>query len=187
VTLSYIRGLLRRNDVEQACGWNGFAGRSARTASGPRPKHLESVVRCRVRWLGIVQLAERQPCSRMLNSFGLRPHALPAACGCTMPSGAIQAGRRSCSCPPTPTRGSPTAGVLPLLPPRYHAFALDQRGHGDSERPACCYSVDDFAADVVAFLDAVRVERASLVGHSGAALSPGERQNSSLSASPAWC
>ena len=45
--------------------------------------------------------------------------------------------------------------VLPLLPPRYHAYALDQRGHGDSERPACCYSVEDFAGDVVAFLDAV--------------------------------
>jgi len=57
--------------------------------------------------------------------------------------------------------------VLPLLPARYHAYALDQRGHGDSERPACCYTIDDFAADVVAFLDAVGVEQAALVGHSG--------------------
>ncbi len=56
--------------------------------------------------------------------------------------------------------------VLPLLPVRYHAFALDQRGFGDSERPDCCYGIDDLAADVVAFLDAVSVERASLVGHS---------------------
>jgi non-heme chloroperoxidase len=60
--------------------------------------------------------------------------------------------------------------VLPLLPPRYHAYALDQRGHGDSERPECCYAVDDFAADVVAFLDAVGAERASLVGHSASCL-----------------
>jgi non-heme chloroperoxidase len=44
--------------------------------------------------------------------------------------------------------------VLPPLPGRYHAYALDQRGHGDSERPACCYAVEDFAGDVVAFLDA---------------------------------
>jgi non-heme chloroperoxidase len=57
--------------------------------------------------------------------------------------------------------------VLPLLPPRYHAYAVDQRGHGDSERPACCYTVEDFAGDVVAFLDAIGVERATLVGHSG--------------------
>jgi non-heme chloroperoxidase len=60
--------------------------------------------------------------------------------------------------------------VLPLLPARYHAYALDQRGHGDSERPACCYAVEDFAGDVVAFLDAVGIERASLVGHSGSCL-----------------
>jgi non-heme chloroperoxidase len=57
--------------------------------------------------------------------------------------------------------------VLALLPARYHAFALDQRGHGDSERPDCCYGVDDFAADTVAFLDAVSLQRAALVGHSG--------------------
>jgi len=57
--------------------------------------------------------------------------------------------------------------LLPLLSARYHAYAVDQRGHGDSERPACCYSVEDFAADAVAFLDAVGEERATLVGHSG--------------------
>jgi non-heme chloroperoxidase len=44
--------------------------------------------------------------------------------------------------------------VLALLPARYHAFALDQRGHGDSERPACCYGVDDSAAGLDAFLRA---------------------------------
>ena len=56
--------------------------------------------------------------------------------------------------------------VLPLLAPEYHAFAPDQRGHGDSERPECCYTVDDFAADVDAFMDAVGVDEATLVGHS---------------------
>jgi non-heme chloroperoxidase len=60
--------------------------------------------------------------------------------------------------------------ILPLLPAPYHAYALDQRGHGDSERPACCYTVDDFAADAVAFLDAAGIERATLVGHSGSCL-----------------
>jgi non-heme chloroperoxidase len=57
--------------------------------------------------------------------------------------------------------------LLPLLSARYHAYAVDQRGHGDSERPACCYTVEDFAADAVAFLDAVGRQRATLVGHSG--------------------
>ena len=31
--------------------------------------------------------------------------------------------------------------VLPLLSPEYDAFALTQRGHGDSDKPECCYTV----------------------------------------------
>jgi non-heme chloroperoxidase len=57
--------------------------------------------------------------------------------------------------------------LLPLLPTGYRAFAFDQRGHGDSERPDCCYEIADLVADAVAFLDAVNVERATVVGHSG--------------------
>src|SRR3712207_6289457 len=60
--------------------------------------------------------------------------------------------------------------VLPLLSPTYHAFALTQRGHGDSEKPACCYTVDDFAADVAAFMDAVGIDEATIVGASTGAL-----------------
>jgi non-heme chloroperoxidase len=56
--------------------------------------------------------------------------------------------------------------VLPLFGERYHAYVLDQRGFGDSGRPDCCYAIDDFAADVPAFLDAVGLERATIVGHS---------------------
>lgn len=41
--------------------------------------------------------------------------------------------------------------VLPLLPATYHVFALDQRGHGNSQRPAQGYAMADFAADVIAF------------------------------------
>ena len=56
--------------------------------------------------------------------------------------------------------------VMPLLSPAYHVYSIDQRGFGDSERPAAGYSIDRFAADIVAFLDAVGVGRATLVGHS---------------------
>lgn len=57
--------------------------------------------------------------------------------------------------------------VLELLPPdRYHAFAYDQRGFGDSQRPDHGYTIDDYAADAVAFLDAVDVAQATIVGHS---------------------
>jgi non-heme chloroperoxidase len=60
--------------------------------------------------------------------------------------------------------------VLPLLSSEYHAFALTERGHGDSEKPECCYTVDDYAADVDAFMDALGIESATLVGHSGGTL-----------------
>src|ERR671914_2550815 len=60
--------------------------------------------------------------------------------------------------------------VLPLLSPEHHAFALTQRGHGDSERPECCYTPDDFAADVDAFMDTVGIEEATVVGASTGAL-----------------
>jgi non-heme chloroperoxidase len=60
--------------------------------------------------------------------------------------------------------------VLPLLSTEYHAFAPDQRGHGNSEKPDCCYTADDYAADVAAFIDAVRVENATLVGDSSEGL-----------------
>src|ERR687894_2142466 len=56
--------------------------------------------------------------------------------------------------------------VLPLLSPEYDAFALTQRAHGDSDKPECCYTVDDYAADVDAFMDALGIERATVVGAS---------------------
>ena len=60
--------------------------------------------------------------------------------------------------------------LLPLLSPEYHAFALTQRGHGDSDKPQCCYTPVDFAADVDAFMEAVGIEEATLVGASTGAL-----------------
>jgi non-heme chloroperoxidase len=60
--------------------------------------------------------------------------------------------------------------VLPLLSPEYHAFAPDQRGHGDSDKPECCYTVDDYAADVDAFMEVVGIEETTLVGDSSGGL-----------------
>jgi non-heme chloroperoxidase len=77
--------------------------------------------------------------------------------------------------------------VLPLLPARDHAYALDQRGHGDSERPACCYTVDDFAADAVAFLDATGIERATWSAIRGAASPPGGWRRPIPNGSSGWC
>jgi pimeloyl-ACP methyl ester carboxylesterase len=56
--------------------------------------------------------------------------------------------------------------VLPHLPASIHAFALTQRGHGDASQPATGYGIREFAADVVGFMDATRLRRVVLVGHS---------------------
>ncbi len=56
--------------------------------------------------------------------------------------------------------------VLPHLPESIRAFALTQRGHGGSSRPEMGYRFHDFAADVAAFMDALHLEAAVVVGHS---------------------
>jgi pimeloyl-ACP methyl ester carboxylesterase len=58
------------------------------------------------------------------------------------------------------------APVLDRLPPGVRAIVPSQRGHGDSERPSCCYAFPDLAADAVALLDALGIPRAAVVGHS---------------------
>jgi pimeloyl-ACP methyl ester carboxylesterase len=56
--------------------------------------------------------------------------------------------------------------VLQLLPPFVHAFAVSQRGHGDSSRPASGYRYADMSADLLAFMDAMGLRTATIVGHS---------------------
>lgn len=55
---------------------------------------------------------------------------------------------------------------LPLLSDKFHAYAIDQRGHGDSSKPACCYRAQDFSDDLAAFMDALGIRKATVVGHS---------------------
>jgi non-heme chloroperoxidase len=56
--------------------------------------------------------------------------------------------------------------ILESLPEGFHAYAVDQRGFGASDRPDRGYTIDDYAADAVAFLDAVGIAEATVVGHS---------------------
>jgi non-heme chloroperoxidase len=56
--------------------------------------------------------------------------------------------------------------LLAKLPTWVRAFALSQRGHGDSSKPASGYGLRDLALDVVDFLDALALRRAVLAGHS---------------------
>jgi pimeloyl-ACP methyl ester carboxylesterase len=53
------------------------------------------------------------------------------------------------------------------LSDRYHVFALDQRGHGDSEwSRELDYSIGAKAADALAFIDQERLTAPVVVGHS---------------------
>lgn len=56
--------------------------------------------------------------------------------------------------------------VLPHLPPSLRVLAPTQRGHGDAPQPATGYEPRDFARDAAAFLDALDVPAAVIVGHS---------------------
>ena len=55
--------------------------------------------------------------------------------------------------------------VLPLMPSELRIVAPDMRGHGDSERPATGYRLDDLADDVLRMMDALQIPKAVLVGH----------------------
>lgn len=56
--------------------------------------------------------------------------------------------------------------LRPLLPSALHVIAVDQRGHGNASKPPEGYSLGSLAADVVAFLDALDLPSAVLVGSS---------------------
>ncbi|MGE3275929.1 MAG: alpha/beta fold hydrolase [Vicinamibacterales bacterium] len=58
------------------------------------------------------------------------------------------------------------ARVMPMLPQAYRVIAIDQRGHGHSDRPRDGYSMPQMARDAVQLLDALGIERAVVVGHS---------------------
>ena len=56
--------------------------------------------------------------------------------------------------------------VMPLMPPQFRVIALDLRGHGDSDRPAGGYRIEDLAGDVLLLMDALKIPSAMIVGHS---------------------
>jgi pimeloyl-ACP methyl ester carboxylesterase len=55
--------------------------------------------------------------------------------------------------------------VLNQLPKEYHAFALDQRGHGRSDRPGS-YKLTEFVEDIYAFSQELGIGQFTYVGHS---------------------
>ena len=56
--------------------------------------------------------------------------------------------------------------TAPLLSGRFRVFALDQRGHGLSDKPEGGYDFASITGDVAAFVQALGLQRPALVGHS---------------------
>lgn len=56
--------------------------------------------------------------------------------------------------------------TLKHLPPSIHAFAVSQRGHGNSDRPAAGYHPKDFAADIADFIKQQKLGAVIIAGHS---------------------
>ena len=56
--------------------------------------------------------------------------------------------------------------VFPLIPHRYHVYAITLRGHGLSDHPASGFSAADFAADILDFIEQKNLHHVTLVGHS---------------------
>lgn len=53
-----------------------------------------------------------------------------------------------------------------FLAPRFRVLALDQRGHGLSDKPDDGYDFESVSGDLLAFVEVLRLERPALVGHS---------------------
>jgi pimeloyl-ACP methyl ester carboxylesterase len=75
-------------------------------------------------------------------------------------------------------RGSPvlllhgytdSSRVWTILAPqlaRHRLIIPDQRGHGASDAPACCYNMHQYADDARLLLDSLGIERTAVAGHS---------------------
>jgi pimeloyl-ACP methyl ester carboxylesterase len=56
--------------------------------------------------------------------------------------------------------------IAPPLAEQFHVRALDQRGHGQSDKPDTGYDFATIAADVDALLDQLQIAQTTLIGHS---------------------
>jgi pimeloyl-ACP methyl ester carboxylesterase len=54
----------------------------------------------------------------------------------------------------------------PRFTDRFHVIALTRRGHGDSDYPETGYDVETLTEDVKQFMDALKIDKAILAGHS---------------------
>ena len=56
--------------------------------------------------------------------------------------------------------------IAPRFTDRFHVIALTRRGFGETERPQAGYETTTRVEDIRAFMDALKIQKAHLVGHS---------------------
>ena len=56
--------------------------------------------------------------------------------------------------------------MLPYLPKSLHAFSLTQRGYGDATKPEKGYTIENYAEDVIVFMNKLDLKSAVLIGGS---------------------
>ena len=56
----------------------------------------------------------------------------------------------------------------PKFTDRFHVIAVDRRGYGESDKPATGYDNDTRVEDIRQFLDALKIRKVSIAGHSAA-------------------
>ena len=56
--------------------------------------------------------------------------------------------------------------VAKVLTDRFHVLGLTRRSHGESDQPVEGYDIPTLGDDVIGYLDALGIDRASFVGHS---------------------
>ena len=58
----------------------------------------------------------------------------------------------------------------PRFTDRFHVMALTRRGHGESNHPESGYDIDTLTDDIRQFMDALRIEKVIMAGHSMASI-----------------
>jgi len=65
----------------------------------------------------------------------------------------------------TPLSSNLYSRAVPLLAERFRVIAMDTLGYGNSDKPPQGYTIEDYARSIVHFLDALGIDKTSIVGN----------------------
>ncbi len=64
-----------------------------------------------------------------------------------------------------PSWSTEYGALIPLLAPHFRVYAPDALGYGMSDKPASVHSIEDYAADILAFTKAEGISSCGIFGH----------------------